>query len=139
LLLLQAFSRLIHKHLVTGCAAYETALNIRACDVCALFLTKTSTMTFGKKDMSFVHYRWDVEDEKSEPDNNDREPSRKTFDPFNGDQVLFLINFCATAMNQFSVKDGRNLENKIAYKLPVTLKSERSVFNWLMQSFDGKE
>ena len=95
-------------------------------------------MPFVKQDMSFIHYRWDSEHTPPHLVFSG-EPSRRVFDPFNGDQVLFLINFCASLMDPFSIKGARLLENKIAHQLPPELKSERSVFNWIMQDLEPVE
>lgn len=92
-------------------------------------------MIFNKGDMCFIHYRWERE-EKPVGDVFCGEPSRRIFDPFNGDQVLFLINFYASIAGAFSLKDARTLERKIAHQLPPGLKSERSVFNWIIQSMN---
>jgi hypothetical protein len=42
-------------------------------------------------------------------------------------------------MDPFSIKGARLLENKIAHQLPPELKSERSVFNWIMQDLEPVE
>ncbi len=83
--------------------------------------------------MCFVHYRWDTE-EKPAHVVFDGEPSRRTFDRYNGNQMLYLINFCATVIENFDLNNARLLESKIAHQLPPGLKSERSVFNWIMQT-----
>ena len=90
-------------------------------------------MQYLKEDMNFVHYRWEAE---TAPDHTvfAGEPSRRPFDPFNGEQVLFLINSYFASVGRFSVKEARMIENKIVHNAPQDLKSERSVFNWLIQT-----
>jgi hypothetical protein len=88
-------------------------------------------MLFTKQDMSFVHYRWDTEEQPASSIYNG-EPARRPFDPFNGDQVLFLINYFGTVNGGLTIRQGRFLENRIAYQLPIGTQSERSVFSWLM-------
>lgn len=82
--------------------------------------------------MSFVHYRWN-----DAADTNDSlftgEPSRRSFDPSHGDQVLFLINCCAMQADWLGPGDVLQLESRIANHLPAEIKSERSVFTWMMQ------
>lgn len=90
-------------------------------------------MAFVKQDMSFIHYRWDMEEEPASVVFCG-EPSRRIFDRFNGAQVLFLINCCARIVERFSLKDARMLESRIAHQLPPGLKSERSVYNWILQT-----
>jgi hypothetical protein len=88
-------------------------------------------MQYLKHDMEFTHYRWIEGDESASLFTG--EPSRRTFDPFNGKQVLFLINYCMSLIGKYSVETARILECRIAYKLPFEQKSERTVFNWLTQ------
>jgi len=64
----------------------------------------------------------------------DGEPSRRVFDKKNGDQVLFLINCCATFIEGFTSEKGKIMEEKIHSELPAGMKSEISVFNWLRQN-----
>jgi len=86
-------------------------------------------MHYFKKDMEFTHYRW--------IDGSDAnlmyagEPSRRIFDPYNGDQVLFLINYYFSTEGNYSISEGKAIESKLAHKLPIASQSERSVFNWL--------
>lgn len=89
-------------------------------------------MHFLKTDMEFTHYRWE-----HEPLDVltlvSREPTRKPFDPYNGLQVLYIINYYLEAAEKSSTKDARIIESIIAHQLPKDMKSERSVFNWLVQ------
>lgn len=88
-------------------------------------------MNYLKKDMEFTHYRW-----TDGIDNGSMyagEPSRRVFDPYNGDQVLFLINYYLANKGNFSISEARAIESKLAHKLPLSSQSERSVFNWLKE------
>ena len=58
-------------------------------------------------------------------------PSRRTFDPQNGNQVLFIINCFCESLGLAAVQEGRLLEELIIRQLPGEMKSELSVFNWL--------
>lgn len=62
------------------------------------------------------------------------EPSRRVFDKTNGYQVLFLINYCASLIENFTQAKGSIMEEKIHTELPPEMKSELSVFNWLRQN-----
>jgi len=92
-------------------------------------------MTFSKDDMCFIHYRWE-KDERPAGEVFCGEPSRRIFDPFNGDQVLFLINFYGSVVKSFGLKDAHALERKIAHQLPLERKSDRSVYNWIVESMN---
>jgi len=82
--------------------------------------------------MGFTHYRWESEESGAIPVFTG-EPSRRTFDPYNGHQVLFMINSYIAEAGEMSVGEARSVESRIAHKLPFGLKSERSVLNWLLQ------
>lgn len=82
--------------------------------------------------MEFIHYRWQQAEQKNGTVFSG-EPSRRLFDPLNGDQVLFLINYCGSLIEDFNIKHARGLERKIAYSLPSDLKSEISVLKWLQE------
>ncbi len=87
-------------------------------------------MNYVKKDMLFAHYRW--LDNTYHDSIFTGEPSRRIFDPHNGNQVLFLINYYISILGKSSIHEARALESSIAHKLPDDTKSERSVFKWLM-------
>lgn len=90
-------------------------------------------MHYTKEDMALTHYQWEHNAAISGPVFNGA-PSRRLFDTLNGQQVLFLINYYLYAVDRFSITEARQLENRIAQKLPLGIKSERSVFNWLLFS-----
>jgi hypothetical protein len=64
------------------------------------------------------------------------EASRRKFDRFNGNQMLFIINLFGSATDRFSVNEGRKLEDMVMNHLPLEAKSEISVFNWLQKMFN---
>lgn len=74
------------------------------------------------------HYNWDS---KKVIAMFTGQPSRRQFDRFNGDQVLFIINFYGSVSDKTSLKEGREMEEMIFSKLPLDARSEISVFNWL--------
>ena len=78
--------------------------------------------------MNGTHYRWEAEGKKHVFTG---QPTRRAFDPFNGDQVLFLINFYASLIYNFSLQDGQELEQDILHHLPAQVKSEISVLSWI--------
>jgi hypothetical protein len=89
-------------------------------------------MHFQKQDMEGTHYNWPNDGEKILYIG---QPSRRSFDPFNGNQVLFLINFYGSLSDRFTVKEGKEIEKQLLHHLPADLKSEISVFNWLRTQY----
>jgi hypothetical protein len=86
-------------------------------------------MHFQKQDLAATHYHW-----KDETDFiYTGQPSRRSFDRFNGNQVLFLINFMGSIPENFTISEGRQIEEEIEKRLPIDLKSEVSVFNWIRE------
>jgi len=59
------------------------------------------------------------------------QPTRRAFNRFNGDQVLFIINFYGSLTDQSSIREGREIESDLINYLPLGQQSEISVFNWL--------
>ena len=84
-------------------------------------------MPFLKEDLTSQQYHWDLSGDSVFKGS----PSRRTFNRYNGDQVLFIINFYGSLAEKFSIVEGRRMEQLIADQLPLEAKSEISVFNWL--------
>jgi hypothetical protein len=84
-------------------------------------------MLFQKQNLAGTHYEWN----NGSTTLFNGQPSRRLFDRFNGDQVLFLINFYASLSDRFTLEEGRTIEHQIAHAMPDEIKSEISVFNWL--------
>lgn len=85
-------------------------------------------MRFQKQDLVGDHYHWTQAHNVFQG-----QPSRRLFDPANGDQVLFLINFFGSLSDRFTVHEGRLIESEISRRLPLEAKSEISVYNWIRQ------
>ncbi len=86
-------------------------------------------MQFQKQDLVGTHYTWN----KDQTIFNGQ-PSRKSFDKNNGNQVLFLINYYASLADRVSLHEGRIIEQAITLDLPENAKSEVSVFNWIRRN-----
>jgi hypothetical protein len=84
-------------------------------------------MDFQRQDLEGVHYYW-TEDQKHLFTG---QPSRRIFDRFNGNQVLFLINFYGSLSDVFTLGEVRSIEKRIQDELPLEAKSEITVYNWL--------
>jgi hypothetical protein len=87
-------------------------------------------MAFLKENLSNQHYTWSEGNQKPVFTGS---PSRRLFDRFNGEQVLFMINLYGSVENEFSTEEGQRIEAMILNELPMEAKSEMSVFNWLKE------
>lgn len=85
-------------------------------------------MDIKKEDLSFSHYIWQEDFTNAR---TDMEPSRKPFDRNNGLHVLWLANWYAIEYPPFQKADILKLEILLSEKLPMGLRSERSVCHWL--------
>ena len=85
-------------------------------------------MLFQKQDIEQEIYQWRSEEDKQLYLG---QPSRRAFNRFNGDQVLFLINFYGSLTEHFTLQEGKKIEHKLLHLLPTEVKSEISVFNWI--------
>ena len=84
-------------------------------------------MTFSKDDL-LGNYIWAGES-KSSPYTG--APSRRIFNPYSGNQLLFIINSLAVLSDSFSIEDVMKVEAIITDQLSMNTQSEISVFNWL--------
>jgi hypothetical protein len=84
-------------------------------------------MLFQKQNLAGTHYEWNGDSVKL----FSGQPSRRLFDRFSGEQVLFIINFYGSLSDRFTLEEGRIIEHQIAHNMPDEIKSEISVFNWL--------
>lgn len=64
-------------------------------------------------------------------------PSRRTFDPANGAQVLFLINHYALFDEQLHQQQLLWLEQLLYNGLPLEARSELSVWKWMLDQPPG--
>ena len=62
------------------------------------------------------------------------EASRRIFDRYNGNQLLFVLNLYASLIDGFTVNMGLKIEDRLMNQLPADLKSEISVLHWLNQT-----
>ena len=86
-------------------------------------------MSFSKEHLTGI-YNWS---EETESPVFDGQPSRRLFNRWNGEQVLFIINHLMENDPNFSIEMGRKIELLIINKLPFTSSSELTVFNWLQK------
>jgi hypothetical protein len=84
-------------------------------------------MLFTKEHLSGF-YKWFPETERSIFDGN---ATRRLFDRFNGNQILFIINLLMDTCGNYSIELGKKIEEMILDKLPLGTKSELTVYNWL--------
>ena len=84
-------------------------------------------MLFSKEHLSGL-YNWLPQAETSVFDGN---ASRRLFNRWNGNQVLFIINLFLDRCGNFSIEQGSRIEKLIINKLPFNPSSEITVLNWL--------
>jgi len=85
-------------------------------------------MQFLKEHLKGTHYNLSTEARHKELMSA---PDRRIFDRLNGNQMLYLINFFGYSIGKLTIELGQKIENLISKELPVELKSEIAVFNWL--------
>jgi len=85
-------------------------------------------MIFLKQHLRKSNYEWAVGLNHSK---ENVEPDRRVFDRFNGNQVLFIINYFGISLGKLTFTEGLRIEELISTQLPLEVKSELSVFNWL--------
>jgi hypothetical protein len=90
-------------------------------------------MKFSKEELEY-HYTWT---DGASTTSLTGGPSRRLFNRFDGNQVLFIINHFARMKSDFTTEDGRKIENLIVKQLPLDAKSEISVCNWLETVLKG--
>lgn len=61
----------------------------------------------------------------------DGKATRRIFNRWNGNQVLFIINVFLLNAGLTSIEEGRNAEKLLLEHLPLDTKSEISVVQWL--------
>jgi len=85
-------------------------------------------MNFLKEHLSAYKYTWINETTFT------GEASRRQFNRYNGNQLLFILNLYASLMEGFTINMGLKIEDRLMNQLPVDARSEISVLNWLKQS-----
>lgn len=84
-------------------------------------------MSFTKENLTGM-YNWTPEQDTPLFEG---QPSRRTFDRYNGNQVFFIITLLLEELGNSSIGQGREIELLIINKLPFMSCSELTVFNWL--------
>lgn len=85
-------------------------------------------MRFLKEHLSAYNYSW-VNELTFTGD-----PSRRIFNRYNGNQLLFIINLYASLIEGFTINMGLKIEDRLINQLPIEAKSEISVLKWLKQT-----
>lgn len=85
-------------------------------------------MHFLKEHLAGHHYYWNTISDTTAFTGT---PGRRLFDPFNGQQVLYIINYFGQSIGILTEEAGRTLEEMMLKQLPEEVKSEVAVFNWL--------
>ena len=66
---------------------------------------------------------------------SDRFPTRKSFDRLSGDSMLRMINLFNLLVSKLTIAEGHSMEQALAKELPLEMRSEMSVFNWLKHRY----
>ena len=88
-------------------------------------------MDFAKEHLQGDHYTWN---EGTTLSTFQGQPSRRLFNRYDGNQVLFLINALGSATGNLDEESGRRMEALIMHELPLDARSEISVLNWLKEA-----
>ena len=88
-------------------------------------------MLFSKEHMNGL-YDWPQERERSVYDGD---ATRRLFNRYNGNQVLFIINLIMDSCGCRTVDHGTKIERLIINQLPINPSSELTVYNWLRKEF----
>ena len=84
-------------------------------------------MHFLKEHLSGYKYSWINESTFT------GDASRRLFNRYNGNQLLFVLNLYASLIDGFTISMGLKIEDRLMNQLPVDAKSEISVLSWLKQ------
>lgn len=84
-------------------------------------------MQFSKEHLNGL-YDWPQDRERSVYDNN---ATRRLFNRYNGNQVLFIINLIMESCGCGTLDQGKRIEGLILNQLPFSTSSELTVYNWL--------
>ncbi len=85
-------------------------------------------MNFLKKDLTGTHYSWLKWDDENIFVG---QPTYRPFNRYNGNQVLFIINYYRTLSAYATLKAGKKIEYDLINHLPIGSQSEISVIKWL--------
>jgi hypothetical protein len=85
-------------------------------------------MRFLKEHLSANNYSWINESTFT------GDPSRRLFNRYNGNQLLFIINLYALLIEEFTLNMGLKIEDRLMNQLPFDSRSEISVLNWLKKT-----
>ena len=77
------------------------------------------------------HYEWESMGDDSRFTGD---ATRRSFDRFNGEQLLFMINLYLSMFKTATIEDGQKIEDFIANQLPFKNESEISVLSHLKES-----
>jgi hypothetical protein len=85
------------------------------------------------KEHLLVKYEWSTDGQQMQYTGS---PSRRTFNRYNGNQVLYLINLYGSLSERLTINDGRKMETLLINNLPLDVMSEISAFNWLRNCYN---
>ncbi|MEP6847074.1 MAG: hypothetical protein ABI861_13770 [Panacibacter sp.] len=89
---------------------------------------------YKRSDLLFDDYEW------TEPLTHVKlqgAPDRNLFMRYEGNEILYMINYACEAMNYTSRADAERIEALLHDKLPIDIRSQSSVFQWLRKEYDA--
>jgi hypothetical protein len=89
-------------------------------------------MFFTKESLLGMAYNWLPESARLL---SQRFPTGKSFDRFNGNAMLRMINLYNILIHRLTLPEAQSMEYALAKELPSRVYSEMLVFNWLKEKY----
>lgn len=89
---------------------------------------------YNRSDLLFDDYEW------TEPLSHVKlqgTPDRNLFMRYEGYEILYMINYACETMNAVSKADAGRIETLLHEKLPIDIRSQNSVFQWLQKEYNA--
>jgi len=87
-------------------------------------------MTIAKEHLLISDYEWHDDNKSTSLSEG---ATRKRFDRFDGDCVLHIINLFDCSIDNLTIVQAQRIESLIQNELPLEIKSEISVLQWLKE------
>jgi len=87
---------------------------------------------YSRSDLLFNDYEW------NEPHTHVKfqgEPDRNMFMRYEGNAMLYMINYACDIMNCRTKTEAGRIEILLHEKLPLEVRSQASVFHWLQKEY----
>ena len=88
---------------------------------------------YNKSDLLFNDYTWN---ESAEHVKLQGVPDRNMFMRYEGNEILYMINYACETMDCKSKTEAGRMEILLHEKLPLEVKSQNSVYSWLQKEYN---